>query len=109
MVLPVVLLMLLLIAQFGLLVSQKITLEHVSRETARAVAVHNSAEVAREAALAASSLSHDQLQVEVLGDTSPGGVFTVQVSYRATTDLPLVGELLGDITLRSQTAMRAEG
>ena len=107
--LPVVLLVMLLVVQFGLLVAQKVTLEHVSRETARAVAVHNSAEVAREAALAASSLAHDQLRVEVVGDTSPGGVFTVQVSYRATTDLPLVGELLGDVTLRSQTAMRAEG
>ena len=107
--LPAVLLMLLLIAQFGLLVAQKVTLEHVSRETARAVAIHNSAEVAREAALAASNLAHDQLQVAVLGDTSPGGVFTVQISYRATTDLPLIGELLGDVTLRSQTAMRAEG
>ncbi len=106
---PIVLMLMLWIAQFGLLFAQKITLVHVGRETARAVALHNSAEVARQAATSSSSLAEDRLRVEVTGDTSPGAVFAVKVTYLAATDVPLVGHLLGDITLTSQTHVRSEG
>jgi len=101
--------LLLLIAQFGLLFTQKIALAHVSREAARAVALYNSAEVAQEAALAASNLADNKLWVEVLGDTSPGEIFTVRITYQAPTDVPVIGNLLGDVTLTSQTSMRSEG
>jgi hypothetical protein len=33
----------------------------------------------------------------------------VTVVYRAPTQVPLVGELLGDPTIRSATTMRVEG
>jgi len=105
---PIILLLLLWIAQFGLLFAQQITLVHVSRETARAVALHNSAEIAREAALASSSLVEDNLTVEVLGNASPGKTFTVKITYDAPTEVPLVGKLLGNVTLTSQTSMRSE-
>lgn len=107
--LPIVLMLMLWMAQLGLLFAQKITLVHVGRETARAVALYNSAEVARQAATSSSSLAQDRLRVEVTGDTSPGAVFAVKVIYLAATDVPLVGHLLGDITLTSQTSMRSEG
>lgn len=101
--------LLLVIAQFSLLFTQKIALTHVSRETARSVALYNSADIAHEAALAASNLADDKLLVEVLGDTSPGEIFTVRITYQASTDLPVIGNLLGDVTLTSQTSMRSEG
>lgn len=106
---PVIFMLLLWIAQFGLVLSQKITVTHAAREAARAVAVHNDPAIARQAALASGSLAKDRLQVSVAGDAKPGQLVTVKLSYDFPTDIPLVGAMIGDINLSSSVSMRAEG
>lgn len=106
---PVIFTLLLWIAQFGLVLNQKITLTHAARESARAVAIHNNPTVAREAALASSNLSASRLKVSLKGDASPGELVTVRLNYAFPTDIPLVGALIGDINLSSSVTMRAEG
>ena len=106
---PVVFTLLLWIAQFGLILNQKITVTHAAREAARAVAVHNEPAVASQAALSSGSFTKDRLQVSVSGDASPGELVTVRLSYAFPTDIPIVGALIGDINLSSSVTMRAEG
>ena len=106
---PVIFTLLLWIAQFGLVLNQKITLTHAARESARAVAIHNNPATARKAALASANLSASRLKVSVKGDASPGELVTVRLNYAFPTDIPLVGALIGDINLSSSVTMRAEG
>ena len=101
--------LLLWIAQFGLVLNQKITVTQAARESARAVAIHNDTAVAREAALASANLSANRLKVSVSGDANPGELVTVRLQYAFPTDIPIVGALIGDINLSSSVTMRAEG
>ena len=106
---PVIFSLLLWIAQFGLVLNQKITVTHAAREAARAVAVHNDPAIALQAALASGNLAKDRLQVSVSGDAQPGQLVTVKLSYAFPTDIPLVGAMIGDINLSSSVTMLAEG
>ena len=106
---PVIFTLLLWIAQFGLVLNQKITVTQAARESARAVAIHNDTAVAREAALASANLSANRLKVSVSGDANPGELVTVHLNYAFPTDIPVVGALIGDINLSSSVTMRAEG
>lgn len=106
---PVIFILLLWIAQFGLVLNQKITVTHAAREAARAVAVHNDPAIARQAALASGNLAKDRLQVFVSKDAAPSQLVTVKLSYDFPTDIPLVGAMIGDINLSSSVSMGAEG
>lgn len=107
--LPVVVLLLLAVLQVGLLGRDVLLVAHAAREAARASAVDADPGAARRAALAASGLTDERLDVRVLGRDGPGSRVEVVVAYRAPTAVPLVGRLLGDRTLRSAVTMRVEG
>jgi hypothetical protein len=103
--LPVLVLLLLVILQVGLIGRDLVLVSHASREAARAAAV-DADPVA--AARASGGLDPHRLSVEVSGRGDPGSLVEVTVRYRAGTDVPLVGSLLGDRTLQSSTTMRVE-
>lgn len=107
-VLPVVVLLALFLVQVGLVVRGQVLVTHASREGARAAAVDDGPTAARSAAVAGSSLAADRLDVVVDGRGGPGSRVTVQVRYQMPTEVPLVGLLLGDVTLRASTTMRVE-
>ena len=102
--LPLVALLLLAVVQVGLVVRDQVLATHAAREAARTAAVGSSPEEARAAALAGSGLRADRLVVTV----TRGELVRVAVRYRSVTDLPLVGPLLPDLSLRAKAAMRAE-
>lgn len=108
-VLPLVLLFVLVLLQAGLVVRDQVLLTHAAREAARAasVATGDRAVAARRGAERAGPLSSDRLsaETELLDD---GRVVQVAVRYRSVTDLPFVGALLPDRTLRSVAVMRVE-
>jgi len=108
-VLPLVVLLLLLVAQVGLVVREQILLTHAAREAARAASVTDGDRVgaARRAALRSGPLSADRLSEEVLV-TDDGGSVRVSLRYRSRTDLPLVGMLVPDPALGSSAVMRLE-
>ena len=110
-VLPLVALLLLLLVQVGLLVRDQVMVVHAAREAARAAAVAGGGEVARNAALAATGFERDRLDAAVAepGGRVPGALVRVQITYRAPTEVPLVGALLGDPAMRATAAMRIEG
>jgi Flp pilus assembly protein TadG len=107
--LPVLVLLLLVILQIGLLGRDLVLVSHASREAARAAAVDPDPAAAVAAARGAGGLDAERVSVAVSGRGGPGSRVRVTVSYRARTDVPLVGALIGDRTIRSSTTMRVEG
>lgn len=107
-VLPVVVLLALVVAQAATLARDRLLVTHVAREAARAAAVDADPGAARRAATGAADLDPGRLTVELRGRGGAGSRVTATVTYRAPTDVPLVGALIGDVTLRAGVTMRVE-
>jgi hypothetical protein len=106
--LPIVVVAMLLVAQAMLVVRDQLLLVHAAREAARAGAVSDGS-VAGDAAAAgerATPLRPDRL---VIATGVDGEWVVVDTTYASPTDLPLVGTLIGDVTLTAHTEMRREG
>ncbi len=107
-VLPLVMILLLTVAQLGLLVRDQILVVHAAREAARQAAVDPAADAPRKAAVASSSLNDSRLTVTTTGRGAPGSRVRVEVAYRTPSAMPLVGAAVGDLTLRASATMRVE-
>jgi Flp pilus assembly protein TadG len=107
--LPVVVVLLLAVLQVGLLARDVVLVTHAAREAARAAAIDSRAGAARAAALAASGLDGERLEVVASGRAGPGSRVTVVVTFRAPTQVPIVGVIVGDRTIRAEATMRVEG
>jgi hypothetical protein len=107
--LPVVVVLLLAVLQFGLVARDVVLVTHASREAARAAAIDPDRRAAERAAEDSSGLDGDRLTVHTRGRDGVGSRVEVEVVYRIPTDVPLVGALVGDRTVRSTATMRVEG
>ena len=107
-VVPLVALLLLLVVQVGLVVRAQVLVVHAAREGARAAAVEPGDGPVRDAVAAGSGLAAERLTVTVTGRDGPGSRVTVAVRYRVPTDVPLVGALVGDVTVTATATMRVE-
>jgi len=104
--LPLVFVVLLGVVQVLLVGRDQIAVVHAAREGARAAAV--AADPVGEgtaAATAATGLPADRLSVAV---ADGGDRVTVVVRFVAPTDVPLVGALVGDVTVTGSATMRTE-
>ena len=113
--LPVVILALLLVVQVGLVARSQVLVVHAAREGARAAAVGGSSSTVRAAAASSPGLDARHMRVDVDvdvgvagGGIAGGALARVEVRYRAPTDVPLVGALLGEPELTAEVAMRVE-
>ncbi len=106
--LPFVVLLLLAVVQVGLVVRDQVLVTHAAREAARAAAVDPEPRAATDAAASAADLAPARLDVEVSGRGDPGSRVRVEVAYRSSTVVPLVGRLIGDVVVRSAATMRVE-
>lgn len=104
-VLPLVLTIGLLVIQVGLVVRDQQLVVHAAREGARSAATDPAVEAARSAAVNSGDLDPDRLDVVLDADAS---TVTVTVTYRSTTDVPLVGPLLGEVTMTESVTMHRE-
>ena len=104
--LPLVVLLLLLLAQLGLVVRAQLLVAHAAREGARAAAVASDPRTAAQlAAEKATGLPASRLLLgTIVGPTR----VSVHARLRVPTDVPLVGSLLPDLVLESDTTMRRE-
>ena len=107
-VLPLVVALLLAVVQVGLVVRDQVLVVHAAREAAREAAVDPDPAAARRAAAEGSGLQVARLQVTVSERGGPGSRVRVDVSYKAPTDVPLVGAALGSLTLHASATMRVE-
>ena len=101
---PILALLLLALVQVGLVVRDQVAVVHAAREGARAAAVTGPAQAARWPPRTAPSASTPGAWPS--RGTWGRGPRTVR--YRAPTDVPLVGRLIGDVSLRATAVMRAE-
>jgi hypothetical protein len=101
-------LLLLAVAQFGLLVRDQLLVVHAAREAVREAAVDPAADAPRRAALASSTLAGDRLTVTASGRGAVGSRVRVEVAYRPSTGVPLVGLAVSSLTLRASATMRVE-
>jgi Flp pilus assembly protein TadG len=106
--LPLVAGLLLLVVQVGLLARDQVLVTHAAREAVRAAAVDPSPSAADDAARRSGDLDPSRLVVTVRGRDGPGSRVTVTVRYRAPTEVPLLGHLLGDVVLQAEATMRVE-
>jgi len=106
--LPVLLLLLLGLIQVGLVVHAQLLVTAAAREAAREAAVASDSGAARRGALAGTRLAPDRLEVRTTGRDGPGSRVTATVVYRAPTDVPLIGAMIGDVRLAASVTMRVE-
>jgi len=107
-VLPLVAAAILALVQVGLLARDQVLVVHAAREAARAAAVVPTTEAATAAAAAATGLDPNRLQVQTGGSRAAGGRLRVTVYYRAEPEVPLVGRLFPDITMKETLTIRVE-
>jgi Flp pilus assembly protein TadG len=108
-VLPLVVVLLLLVLQGGLVVRDDVLLAHAAREAARAasVAAGDRTVAALDAAGRSADLATDRLRVKT-ALAGRGERVSVHLVYRSSTDVPLVGLLVPDISLSADAVMRVE-
>ena len=106
--LPLVALLFLAVVQLGFLVRDQILVVHAAREGVRRAAVDSSPDATRGAAAGSSGLASNRMQVSINGRGAPGSHVTVAVTYRAPTDVPLIGPMVGDVELHASATMRVE-
>jgi Flp pilus assembly protein TadG len=108
MVLPLLVLLMLALVQAIVLARDQLLVTHAAREAARAAAVDPDPGAPRRAAVRAGPLDPGRLQVDTGPRGAVGTSVRVEVRYRETTTLPIVGRAIGDVTLRSEATMRVE-
>jgi len=96
------------VVQVGLLVRDQILVVHAAREAAREAAVDPAPDAARRAALASSTLAEARLAVTSAGRGAAGSRVRVEVAYRTSSAMPLVGAAVRNLTLRASATMRVE-
>lgn len=107
--LPVLVVALLLVVQVALVARSQILVVHAAREGARVAAVDGRPGAATRASRSTPGLRTDRIRVSTSARGEVGSTVRVTVRYRAPTEVPLVGVLLGDPELEASVAMRVEG
>jgi Flp pilus assembly protein TadG len=100
-ILPLVCALLMLVIQVALVARDEIRVVHAARAAAREASV--SREDARVRAAATRSIPDATVEV-----TRRNGSVEVVVAYVSATELPLIGVLLPDVTLRERAVMTVE-
>jgi hypothetical protein len=100
--LPLVFLALLAVIQVVLVARDQLAVIHSAREGARAAAVAGDG-----ASAARAALGLDPGRAEVVARRG-GGRAMVTVRYRSPTDVPLIGAVLGDVTVEATATMLLE-
>lgn len=96
---------LLLVVQAALVVAGHVAAVHAAREGARAAAVDPAPGAAASAVAATGGEGCD---TAARRPARVGATLRVTVRCRVVTDVPLVGPLLPDVTVRTSAAMRVE-
>ncbi len=108
-VLPVFVMLMLLLVQVAVLVRDQVMVIHAAREGARAAAVTGAnANAAEKAALAAAGLPLRSTDVVTTPPGTKHDLVRVEVQYTDSTDIPIIGRLLGDVRVTGTVSMRVE-
>ena len=106
-VLPLVIVVSLGVIGVGVVVRDRITLTHATREAARAAVVDPSPGAVRSAATRAGGLDPSRLSVAV-STAGDRGSATVTLAYRPSTRMPVIGWLLARVELSERLTVEVE-
>lgn len=111
-ILPLILLIVMGIAQFGLLFNSYLTIQNATREGARTGVVGGTNSEIRQSILNTSPyLKEDNLTIHInpKDNRRSGETLTVQIIYSYPLTVPIINNILGKaIQLNAQTSMRIE-
>lgn len=112
-ILPILLLILMGIAEFGMMINSYLTIENASREGARRGIVGSSDTDIENSVIATSpNLNVSDLTISITpseGSRHSGDSLTVSLTYKYHLTVPIISGLVSDgVTLNSQTTMRVE-
>jgi Flp pilus assembly protein TadG len=112
-ILPLLLLLIMGIIEFGMMLNSYLTVRNVSREGARAGIVGSTnAEIENTIISTSPNLEESKLTINITpaeGSRKSGDTLTVQLTYKYELIVPIISSLLGnEIDLKAQTSMRIE-
>lgn len=112
-ILPIVVLVLMAIIEFGIMLNCYLKVENAAREGARAGIVSTSNVVIRNSIVNVSpNLKAANLQISISpaeASRKSGETLTVNVSYKYEMTVPIISNLFGkSVDLKAQTSMRIE-
>ena len=112
-ILPILLMLLFGITDFGRIFHVYLTLDHAGREAARAAAVGLEDVVIEERIENASGgLDQDKLDIDILplgkSNRNSGGDVTITLTYPVDFLTPIIGQIIGEFDLENITVMRVE-
>lgn len=112
-ILPILLLILMGIIQFGLVINAYLTISNVSREGARAAAVGTSyTDVDSLIISSAPNLDSNKLTINISpseGNRRSGETLTAHITYNYKLTVPIISSLFNNqIILNAETSMRIE-
>lgn len=111
--LPILILIIAGIMEFGIILNSYLTIQNASREGARyGIMGANDSEIIQIVHDVTPNLDINRLSIEITpGDTSrkPGDTITVKVIYDYDLIIPIISNIVGnEVELRAQTSMRIE-
>lgn len=112
-IIPVLLLLLFGITDFGRIFHVYLTLDHAGREAARAASIGSEdTDIKTKIANSTSSLDQREVRVEISpeGKTNrtSGSQVTITISYPVDFLTPFIGPIIGNFRLEDKTVMRVE-
>jgi hypothetical protein len=108
--LPAIVVIALAIVQICVVAADGLAVVEAARAAAReTIVAPDRPDRVRSAAVGATRLKANRLLVSVRGSPTRGSLMTVTVTYRAPTDVALVGRLVGDVSISERFVVRSEG
>ncbi|MEO2073799.1 MAG: TadE family protein [Bacillus sp. (in: firmicutes)] len=108
-VLPLLVLLLFGIIDFARVFHVYLTMDHAGREAARSASIGNDvSEIKSTAVNDAASIGLTADKVVISGTRNSGTDVTITITYPINFLTPIIGEIVGSITLKDTTTMRVE-
>ncbi|WP_223592031.1 TadE/TadG family type IV pilus assembly protein [Neobacillus bataviensis] len=110
-ILPILILLLLGIIDFARIFHVYLTMDHAGREAARAASIGKDDSNIKSTAINNASsigLTADKIVVTPTGTRSSGSNVTIKITYPVTFLTPMIGNIIGPLTLTDTTVMRVE-
>lgn len=107
-VLPLAVIVVLVVAQVLVVARDAASLTAATRAAARAAIVGSTGDELRAVALRERRLAPNRFAISRLGGAAPGDLVTISATYRSPTEVPIVGRLVGDLTLEERFVVQLE-
>ncbi|MDQ6600274.1 TadE/TadG family type IV pilus assembly protein [Bacillus salipaludis] len=110
-ILPILVLLLFGIIDFARIFHVYLTMDHAGREAARAASIGKDDSTIKSTAVSDASsigLTADKVGVTPSGTKTSGSNISITITYPITFLTPVIGNIVGPITLTDTTVMRVE-